>query len=152
LPRILQGDFRPAMSTTTTQLAASKVDEESRARDGSIKISGTSPYMHNASSRISVLKNASDNTHPEDLELQQLPGSSKIVDGGQTAETPSPLDPFVTHKWLANLQYASLCWSLFLAGWNDGTTGPLLPRIQEVYHVCISSGIRILAKESFDLS
>ncbi|KAI0064423.1 MFS general substrate transporter [Artomyces pyxidatus] len=35
----------------------------------------------------------------------------------------------------ANLQFAALCWCLFLAGWNDGTTGPLLPRIQGVYHV-----------------
>lgn len=33
------------------------------------------------------------------------------------------------------LQFGTLCSALFLAGWNDGTTGPLLPRIQEVYHV-----------------
>jgi hypothetical protein len=52
------------------------------------------------------------------------------------------------------LHYTVLCYSLFLAGasrislvdapvltralglgWNDGTTGPLLPRIQEVYNV-----------------
>ncbi|KAI0645078.1 MFS general substrate transporter [Trametes meyenii] len=35
----------------------------------------------------------------------------------------------------AKLQFATLCWTLFLAGWNDGTTGPLLPRIQSVYNV-----------------
>jgi hypothetical protein len=35
----------------------------------------------------------------------------------------------------ARLQFASCCLALFLAGWNDGTTGPLLPRIQEVYNV-----------------
>ncbi|EMD35608.1 hypothetical protein CERSUDRAFT_116336 [Gelatoporia subvermispora B] len=35
----------------------------------------------------------------------------------------------------ANAQFAALCWSLFLLGWNDGCTGPLLPRIQSVYHV-----------------
>ncbi|KIK69642.1 hypothetical protein GYMLUDRAFT_186853 [Collybiopsis luxurians FD-317 M1] len=33
------------------------------------------------------------------------------------------------------IQLAALYWCLFLAGWNDGSTGPLLPRIQEVYHV-----------------
>ncbi|KAF8903921.1 MFS general substrate transporter [Gymnopilus junonius] len=38
-------------------------------------------------------------------------------------------------KILARIQFLSLCWTLFLAGWNDGTTGPLLPRIQDVYHV-----------------
>ncbi|PCH35321.1 MFS general substrate transporter [Wolfiporia cocos MD-104 SS10] len=35
----------------------------------------------------------------------------------------------------ANIQFATMCFTLFLAGWNDGTTGPLLPRIQSVYHV-----------------
>lgn len=35
----------------------------------------------------------------------------------------------------AHIQLVALCMSLFLAGWNDGTTGPLLPRIQSVYNV-----------------
>ena len=35
----------------------------------------------------------------------------------------------------ARIQFAALCWTLFLAGWNDGTPGPMLPRIQSVYHV-----------------
>ncbi|KAI0066103.1 MFS general substrate transporter [Artomyces pyxidatus] len=37
-------------------------------------------------------------------------------------------------RW-ANIQFASLCLAVFLGGWNDGSTGPLLPRIQTVYHV-----------------
>jgi len=39
-------------------------------------------------------------------------------------------------KATESVQSAAVCWCLFLAGWNDGTTGPLLPRIQEVYDVC----------------
>lgn len=39
---------------------------------------------------------------------------------------------------LARRQFAALLWPLLLAGWNDGTIGPLLPRIQKVYHVHIS--------------
>jgi fucose permease len=35
----------------------------------------------------------------------------------------------------ANIQFFTLCWSMFLIGWSDGSTGPLLPRIQSVYHV-----------------
>ncbi|KIJ59386.1 hypothetical protein HYDPIDRAFT_100851 [Hydnomerulius pinastri MD-312] len=35
----------------------------------------------------------------------------------------------------ARIQFATLCWTMYLAGWNDGTTGPLLPRIQKVYNV-----------------
>ncbi|KAI3602528.1 hypothetical protein WG66_009312 [Moniliophthora roreri] len=37
--------------------------------------------------------------------------------------------------WKARFQLASLFWALFLAGWNDATTGPLLPKFQEVYNV-----------------
>ncbi|KAJ6597533.1 MFS general substrate transporter [Mycena vulgaris] len=32
-------------------------------------------------------------------------------------------------------QTIALCWAVFLAGFNDGSLGPLLPRIQQVYHV-----------------
>lgn len=37
------------------------------------------------------------------------------------------------------IQFATLLWPLFLAGWNDATTGPLLPRIREVYNVGLLS-------------
>ena len=33
------------------------------------------------------------------------------------------------------IHYAVLCWNFFLAGWNDGSTGPLLPTFQRFYHV-----------------
>ncbi|KAI4527975.1 MFS general substrate transporter, partial [Schizophyllum commune Loenen D] len=33
------------------------------------------------------------------------------------------------------LQLFAVFWSMILLGWNDGTTGPLLPRIQTVYDV-----------------
>lgn len=36
---------------------------------------------------------------------------------------------------LANVQFLTLCWTVFLIGWNDGSTGPLVPRIREFYHV-----------------
>ena len=51
-------------------------------------------------------------------------------------ETSSPLSES-SKKREEYIQFASLCFCLFLAGWNDGTTGPLLPRIQSNYHVRI---------------
>ncbi|TDL25163.1 MFS general substrate transporter [Rickenella mellea] len=39
------------------------------------------------------------------------------------------------NKRVAVIQFAALCFSLFLIGWGDGSSGPLLPRIQQVYHV-----------------
>jgi hypothetical protein len=35
------------------------------------------------------------------------------------------------------IQFATLCWTLYLSGWNDASTGPLLPRIQKVYNVSV---------------
>jgi len=39
-------------------------------------------------------------------------------------------------KATESVQFAVVCWCLFLARWNDEMTGPLLPSIQEVYYVC----------------
>ncbi|KAF8870181.1 major facilitator superfamily domain-containing protein [Infundibulicybe gibba] len=99
------------------------------------------------------------------IELEALPSqkstvftpSSKSVDvDSSSLVQPSTSEPHITskakgssseniattlvlspkqHLKNSRIQFASLCWCLFLAGWNDGSTGPLLPRIQEVYHV-----------------
>ena len=36
---------------------------------------------------------------------------------------------------VAYTQFLALCLSLFVMGWTDGSTGPLLPRIQGFYYV-----------------
>ena len=36
---------------------------------------------------------------------------------------------------LARAQFLALCWALFVVGWIDGSTGPLLPRIKSFYDV-----------------
>ncbi|KAI0252492.1 MFS general substrate transporter [Lactifluus subvellereus] len=69
-------------------------------------------------------------THAEDIELAKA----------NTRPRPQDLDVEVsgTSKSLtsrARIQFFSLCWTLFLIGWSDSSTGPLLPRIQSVYHV-----------------
>ncbi len=33
------------------------------------------------------------------------------------------------------IHFVTLCCAVFCMGWNDGTTGPMLPRIQANYHV-----------------
>ncbi|KAF8450936.1 major facilitator superfamily domain-containing protein [Boletus edulis BED1] len=40
-----------------------------------------------------------------------------------------------TLKTREYIQFVTLCWFIYLEGWNDGTNGPLLPRIQQVYGV-----------------
>ncbi|CAA7269995.1 unnamed protein product [Cyclocybe aegerita] len=61
------------------------------------------------------------------------PKSSNGTHGGAPALKGHPLT--AEQKRLARIQFFALCWTLFLAGWNDGTIGPLLPRIREVYGV-----------------
>lgn len=46
-----------------------------------------------------------------------------------------PIVQTKAQRFRARIQFATLCWTLYLAGWNDATTGPLLPRIQKVYNV-----------------
>ena len=38
----------------------------------------------------------------------------------------------------ARAQFLALCWTLFVIGWCDGSTGPLLPRVQTFYDVSSS--------------
>lgn len=49
---------------------------------------------------------------------------------GNRAQAVSP-----KARKLLEIQYCCLCLALFLAGWNDGTNGPLIPRIRHYYNV-----------------
>jgi len=46
-------------------------------------------------------------------------------------------EPSISAGLRAMIQFITLCFTLFLIGWIDGSTGPLLPRIQSVYHVLL---------------
>lgn len=70
-------------------------------------------------------------THPdEDIEIKK--SDDAVEDPIHQALTDNRTRK---QKNTEKIQFAALCWCLFLAGWNDGSTGPLLPRIQDVYHV-----------------
>ena len=55
------------------------------------------------------------------------------ADEGQGEESNSAQEKILRRRRL--IQFATLCWCFILEGWNDGSTGPLLPRIQNTYHV-----------------
>lgn len=79
-------------------------------------------------------------TGSKDIELADLGGKSSAAAGStavvvaQSNPSPQP-QPSASARRTARIQFMALCWSLFAIGWNDGTTGPLLTRIQSVYHV-----------------
>lgn len=60
--------------------------------------------------------------------------------GSTASASTTGLSQTQTHN--AAIQYFALCFVFYVAGWNDGTTGPLLPRIQAVYNVsCAIHGL-----------
>ena len=57
------------------------------------------------------------------------------VSSDHVSSPHSLVPPVKAQVTKARIQFITLCFNLFLAGWNDGSTGPLLPRIQQVYRV-----------------
>lgn len=60
--------------------------------------------------------------------------------GSQSAPNARPVQTKAQQR-MAHIQFAALCWTLYLAGWNDASSGPLIPRIQSVYHVWSTQGL-----------
>ena len=70
--------------------------------------------------------------------------TNQDVESTDHGRAQSELDPLIAkdvkvptkqEARTARAQFLSLCWALFVLGWNDGSIGPLLPRIQEFYDV-----------------
>lgn len=62
--------------------------------------------------------------------------ASSRVEGDDASYPPSThvaLARTPAHRRIARWQFAAFCFSFFLEGWNDGSTGPLLPTIQAFY-------------------
>ncbi|KAJ7826866.1 major facilitator superfamily domain-containing protein [Mycena olivaceomarginata] len=76
---------------------------------------------------IDKTREAKSESAPPPESQQALPTGPKVD------ETLSPIGK--KHEIRETIQLVTLCWTLFVAGWNDGSVGPLIPRIQQVYHV-----------------
>ncbi|KAF8609125.1 MFS general substrate transporter [Ceratobasidium sp. AG-I] len=78
---------------------------------------------------------AARSRHPHDSEAIELNvlGSQKDDSTSTRGSVEVPAWNMSPKKeWMA---IGACCWCLFLAGWNDATTGPLLPTIQGYYGV-----------------
>ena len=102
-------------------------------------MSSSVPASQLQSERTSVEIERASISKGQDERRESSAPSPTLQSGSLDYADPPPVhsDPFVTHRWRAWLQFAACSWTLFMAGWNDGSTGPLLPRIQEVYHVSL---------------
>ncbi|KAF8517398.1 MFS general substrate transporter [Hysterangium stoloniferum] len=105
------------MATTTTAVVT---DAES------IRLSN---FRVGLGSHRAISKNNEENSG-----IIQQSNASAGFDNVSEAIPDTPSNPTKKNS-RGHIQFAALCFCLFLAGWNDGTTGPLLPRIQKNYHV-----------------
>lgn len=124
------------MSVTTEVQTNTALEGLKHNNPSSISVRARSPGPHDQD--VSGLRKL----HPgkEDIELAELPQKTTAaseadergsVKAGSSSDEVKPASVRLT-AWL---QFSALCFTLFIAGWNDGTTGPLLPRIQSNYHV-----------------
>ncbi|KAK7034552.1 hypothetical protein VNI00_012399 [Paramarasmius palmivorus] len=80
-----------------------------------------------------------DNTQEDPMSLRVIHNHT-IVTTSNAATTEPPVEAVrrpskISTQTQVRIQFGAIFWSMFLCGWSDATTGPLLPRIQEFYHV-----------------
>jgi hypothetical protein len=85
-----------------------------------------------------VPHNPTVSPHPSLKEKDNERGEMRVASSASISGAASVSDlkgQTKRQRLRARVQFATVCGSMYLAGWNDGTTGPLLPRIQTVYGV-----------------
>jgi len=78
------------------------------------------------------------NTQAEEIELSEVNARPTPPEEEKRSVANVDVDVSKTSKHptlRARIQFLSLCWTLFLIGWSDASTGPLLPRLQSNYDV-----------------
>ncbi|KAK0201452.1 MFS general substrate transporter [Desarmillaria ectypa] len=68
------------------------------------------------------------------MELESIPRAS-IKPGLDDVVQIAVVEPSTPNQRCAQIQFTALWWNKFLKGWNDGSSGALLPRMQTVYNV-----------------
>ena len=83
---------------------------------------------------LAVLENVVPSTPTDEEKCIDKEMVSESVGAEQGCKSPST-EVTTSMKRKSWVQFAALCFAIYVAGWGDGTLGPLLPRLQEVYHV-----------------
>ena len=107
-----------------------------------------SPSVENASIALSPIATNCPSPRPSALKYSEDLGLTNASVTNSTGRESLGCDihmtPEMKSKTLKSreyIQFITLCWFIYLEGWNDGTNGPLLPRIQRVYGVRLSQPI-----------
>lgn len=115
------------------------VDMAFRARNNlCAEAQGRSPLIHDHEGEsVQKLGNLHGSKNGSIVELADIPSDG--VPRRVVALGPTPISPRRA-RMNERIQLFVLCAIMFLTGYNDGTTGPMLPRIQEVYNVRTTPG------------
>ena len=72
-----------------------------------------------------------------DRSTKDKDASSKLDEDVTAYTTQADVDPQTnsSHRKRRLINFATLCWCFILEGWNDGSLGPLVPKMQTYYHV-----------------
>lgn len=105
-------------------------------------IYAASTYLSERTKRPQISEHSKQhgNSHKNisEIRLEALPVPVDLRDSNPRSSSvhTSSSRVHVNHKRNSLIQFLSLCYCLGMVGWNDGTTGPLLPTLQEYYKVC----------------
>lgn len=108
-----------------------------RSTDGGTRLGASASSSADATMSDAIeLSNMSRSAEPSlmDIESTSEESRSSTSSSGSNAPMVSSAERNVQRR-RARLCFAAMCWCFFLAGWNDGSTGPLLPTIQRHYNV-----------------
>ena len=83
---------------------------------------------------LAVLENVVPSTPTDEEKCIEREMVAGVAGAEQGCKSP-PTEVTASMKRKSWVQFAALCFAIYVAGWGDGTLGPLLPRLQEVYHV-----------------
>ncbi|KAA1477464.1 MFS general substrate transporter [Dentipellis sp. KUC8613] len=84
---------------------------------------------------LSMSHRTGPNAKLQPQEIGASGGNSGASPAEATEAAPGPHAETKKSRWLSRVQVSTLSMTLFVAGWNDGCTGPMLPRIQQVYNI-----------------
>ena len=128
-------------TSTTTELEAQPSPRGAFKSTSALDLHAGGLYLSQPNHSVHTISRKSVNS-PEELELaERAVGPSATTSSVHTADKePEPARPAInpsspSSKLRERIQFFSLCYSMFLLGWNDASQGPLIPRMQEVYHV-----------------
>jgi len=99
------------------------------SRKKSVDLSGPNPSRDRDPDSSQTRSRAAETPQKHELNTEETPEERNDTQGTSTYVKRR------NEKLLGRLQFLTLCWTLFLIGWNDSSTGPLIPRIREFYGV-----------------